>query len=147
MDLERRPWTLTPSKSKGGKKDGKGKDKESKPKKFDGNCFWCGVYGHMVQDCRKKAAGKPPAPKSPQRSDPKPKGRGKGGNGKNGASSLHEWPDGQEDKTSGENPMRRQRVSSSVLPADTRGTVNETGELEKRSRDRHTTVRWVRESI
>ena len=47
------------AKTKGGKKGGKGKDKESKTKKFDGHCFWCGAYGRVMKDCRKKAAGKP----------------------------------------------------------------------------------------
>ena len=32
----------------------------------------------------------------PRGPDPKPKGKGKGGKGKKGASSLDEWPDGQE---------------------------------------------------
>ena len=31
------------AKTKGGKKGGKGKDKEPEAKKFDGNCFWCGA--------------------------------------------------------------------------------------------------------
>ena len=39
------------AKTKGGKKAGKGKDKGGKPKKFEGNCFWCGSCGHMMQDC------------------------------------------------------------------------------------------------
>ena len=46
------------SKTKGSKKGGK-KDKESETKKFDGHCFWCGALGHAVNDCPKKAAGKP----------------------------------------------------------------------------------------
>ena len=61
-------------------------------------------------------------------------------------------------------PMRRRlQVSSSVLSADTRGTVDETGKPGERSRNRHdvsgnptrvetlvpmlSTLRWVRESI
>ena len=87
------------AKTKGGKKGGKGKDK-GKSKKFEGNCFWCGAYGHMKVDCQKKAAGKPQVPKSPRGRDPKPKGKGKGGKGKKGASSLDEWPDGQENQPS-----------------------------------------------
>ena len=41
-------------------------------------------------------------PQSPRASDPKPKGRGNDGKGKKGASSLHEWPDGHDDQSSGE---------------------------------------------
>ena len=26
------------------------------PKRFEGNCSWCGTYGHMARDCWKKAA-------------------------------------------------------------------------------------------
>ena len=80
--------------TKGGKKVGKGKDKGGKSKKFEGNCFWCGAYGHMMEDCQKKAPWKPQVPKSPRGPDPKPKGKGEGGKGKKGASSLDEWPDG-----------------------------------------------------
>ena len=90
------------AKSKGGKKGGKGNDKGGKSKKFEGNCFWCGEYGHMLEDCQKKAAGKPQVPKSPRGADPKLKGKGKGGKGKKGASSLDEWPDGQENPPSDE---------------------------------------------
>ena len=46
------------AKTKGGKQGGKEKDKSCKQGKFDGKCFWCGAYGHTVEDCRKKAAGK-----------------------------------------------------------------------------------------
>ena len=42
------------AKTKGGKKGRKAKDKES-----DGNCFWCGAHGHVMKDCRKKAAQRP----------------------------------------------------------------------------------------
>ena len=70
---------------KGGKKGGKGKDKGSKSKKCDGDCFWCGAYGHMMEDCQEKAAGKPQAPKSPRGPDPKPKGKGIGGNRQEGS--------------------------------------------------------------
>ena len=79
---------------KGGKKGGKGKDKGSKPSKFDGNCFWWGAYGHAMEDCRKKAAGKPQAPKTPRGSDPKPKGKRL--KYKKETSLLDEWPDGQD---------------------------------------------------
>ena len=88
------------AKTKGGKKGGKGKDKSSTPEKFDGNCFWCGSYRHVME----KAAGKPKANQLSRASDPKPKGKGKGGKGKKGASSLGEWPDGQDDHPSGEKP-------------------------------------------
>ena len=60
-------------------------------------------------------------------------------------------------------PMRRLQVSSLVLSADTRGTVNETGKPGKESRNKHeisghptkvdtivpmlSTVSWERESI
>ena len=26
----------------------------SQDQKFQGNCSWCGIYGHMARDCRKK---------------------------------------------------------------------------------------------
>ena len=55
-----------------------------------------------MEDCQKKAAGKPEVSKSPRGADPKPKGKGKGGKGKKGASSLDEWPDGQENPPSDE---------------------------------------------
>ena len=58
--------------------------KGGKSKKFEGNCFWCGACGHMMEDCQKKAAGKPQVPRSPRGPDPKPKGKGKGGNGGKG---------------------------------------------------------------
>ena len=90
------------AKTKGGKKGGKGKDKEPEAKKFDGNCFWCGAPGHVMKDCRKKAAGKPETVQSPRTPEPKAKGKGKGGQGKKGASSLDGWPDGQEEQPSGE---------------------------------------------
>ena len=55
-------------KTRGGMKGGTGKDKEGKSKKFEGNCVWCGAYGHMIEDCQKKAAGKPQVPqKHPER--------------------------------------------------------------------------------
>ena len=60
------------AKTTGGKKSGKGKHNGSKLKKFEGNCFWCGAYGHMMEDCQKKAAGKPLVPKSPRGFGPKP---------------------------------------------------------------------------
>ena len=68
----------------------------------EGNCFWCGAYGHMMEDCQKKAPGKPQVPKSPRGPDSKSKGKGKGGKGKKGASSLDEWPDCQENPPSDE---------------------------------------------
>ena len=84
------------AKTKGGKKGGKEKVKGGSSKKFEGNCFWCGAYGHMMEDCQKKAAGKPQVPTSPRGPDPKLKGKGKGGKGKKGASSPDEWSHGQE---------------------------------------------------
>ena len=77
-----------------------GKDKGGKSKKFEG--FWCGAYGRMMEDCQKKAVGKPQVPKSPRGPDPQPKGKGKCDKGKKGASSLDEWPDGQEAQPSDE---------------------------------------------
>ena len=79
-------------------KGGKGKDVRSM--KFDGHCFWCGTHGHMRDDCRKKAAGKPRTARSPTVSSPK--GRAKSSEGRKRASSFDERLDVQEDKTSGE---------------------------------------------
>ena len=55
-----------------------------------------------MEDCQKKAAGKPQVPMCPRGHAPRPKGKGKGGKGKKGASSLDEWPDGQEGPPSDE---------------------------------------------
>ena len=79
------------AKTKGGRKSGKGKDEEFETKKFDGHCYRCGAYGHVMKDCREKAAGKT-----------KNKGKGKRCQGKKGASSLNVWPDGREEQLSGE---------------------------------------------
>ena len=87
------------AKTKGGKKGGKVKDKSNKPEKFDGNCSWCCAYGHMVEECRKKAAGNPKTAQSPRAFDPKHKGKGKGVKGKKGAPSLDEWPGDQSNQT------------------------------------------------
>ena len=62
--------------------------------KFDGHCFWCGTHGHMRDDCRKKAAGKPRTARSPTVSSPK--GKAKSSEGRKRASSF----DVQKDKTS-----------------------------------------------
>ena len=107
MGQERRPWMSTPlPRPREARQWRQGKDKGGESKKFEGNCFWCGAYGHMMEDCQKKAAGKPQVPKSPRGADPKPKGKGKGGKGKKGASSLDEWPDGQEKPPSDEKAHR-----------------------------------------
>ena len=90
------------AKMKGGKKGDKGKEKGSKSKKFDGNLFWCDASGHMMEDCQKKVAGKSKTAQSPTASEPKGKGKSKGGQCKKGASSLDEWPDEQEEQPSGE---------------------------------------------
>ena len=74
----------------------------------------------MMDDCQKKVAGKPQAPRSSRVPDPKPKGKGKGDKGNKGASSLDEWPGGREDQPSGEKPMRRLQVSLSVMSVDTK---------------------------
>ena len=100
---ERRPWIFTPlPKSKEARKAAKGKNKGSKSKKFDGNLFWCDASGHMMEDCQKKVAGKSKTAQSPTASEPKGKGKSKGGQCKKGASSLDEWPDEQEEQPSGE---------------------------------------------
>ena len=91
-----RPWEA--------RKGGKGTNKGGKSKKFEGNCFWYGAYGHMMEDCQKKALGKPQVPKSPRGPDPKLNGKGKGG--KKGPSSLDEWLDGQEAQPSDERSHR-----------------------------------------
>ena len=90
-----------------------------------------------MEDCLKKAAGKPQVPKPPEGADPKPKCKGKGGKGKKGASSLGEWPDGQEIlRLMGKLP-RRQQVCSLVPSVDTRVTVNETDKPGEESRNGH----------
>ena len=142
------------AKTKGVENGGDGKDKSSKPGKFDGTCFWCGSYSHVMEDCRKKAAGNPKATQSPGASDPKPKGKGKGGKGKKRVKMISHLV---------RNPTRRLQVCSSVLSADTKGTIDETGQLGKGSRNRRSisgrpsgmealvpmlsTLRLVRESI
>ena len=115
--------------TKGGKKGGTGKNKSSKPEKFGGKWYWCGSCGHVMEDCRKKAAGTPRVTQTPRRSDPKPKGKGKGGKGKKGASSSDDWLDETVRKLHrlARKLPRRLQVSLSMLSADTRGTVNETG--------------------
>ena len=99
------------AKTKGGKKGGKGKNKEPETKKFDGHCFWFGAH---MKDC---AAGKPKTAQSPNTPEPKAKGKGKGGQGKKGASSFDEWPDGQEEQPSG-GQVRKLQVCSWVLLTD-----------------------------
>ena len=126
------------AKTKGARKGGKGKDKEGKSKNFEGNCFWCVVYCHMAEDCQKKAAGKQQVPKSP-REDLIRNRRAKA---KVAKARRERRP-----LTSGQTvrklhrlmtkPQRRLQVSSLVLSADTRGTVNETGKPGKESRNRH----------
>ena len=54
-----------------------------------------------MKECRKRAAGKPKTAQSPRTSEPKVKGKGRGGQGKKGA-SLDEWPDEQEGQPSGD---------------------------------------------
>ena len=92
------------AKTKVGKKGCKEKDKGGKSKKFEG---WCGAYGHMMEDCHKKAAGKPQDSKSPRGPDPKSKGKAEGGKGKKRTSSLDEWPDGQENPPSDEKAIKK----------------------------------------
>ena len=129
----------TLAKTKGGKKGGKGKDKGGKSKKFEGNCFWCGAYGHMMADCQKKAAG------MGNRKFPSPREdliRKQRANAKVAKVRRERRP-----LTSGQTvrkihrlmrkPPRMLQVSSLVLSADTRGTVNETGKPGKESRNRH----------
>ena len=113
------------SKTMGGKKGGKKKDKEPEAKKFDGNCFWCGAHGHAVKDCRKKAAGKPKTAQSPRTPEPNAKGKGKGGPGKKGASSLDEWPDGQEEHPLVRNQARKLRACSWAPLTDVKGATSE----------------------
>ena len=64
------------AKTKGVKKGGKEKDKGGKSKKFKGNCFWCGAYGHMMENVRRRQLGNPKFP-SP-REDPIRSRRAKG---------------------------------------------------------------------
>ena len=54
-----------------------------------------------MKECRKRAAGKPKTAQSPRTSEPKVKGKGRGGQVKKGA-SLDEWPDEQEGQPSGD---------------------------------------------
>ena len=39
---------------KGPGKGGKGNGKNGSKGKFEGNCHYCGVYGHRISECRKK---------------------------------------------------------------------------------------------
>ena len=52
-----------------------GRTRSLKPRKFGGHCFWCGAHGHVMKDCRKRAAGKPKTAQSPRTSEPKVKGK------------------------------------------------------------------------
>ena len=47
-------------KTKGGKKGGTVKDKEGK---FEGNCVWCGAYGHMTAKRRQLGNRRFPGPR------------------------------------------------------------------------------------
>ena len=113
--------------TKGGKKGGKGKDKSNKPEKFDGNCFWCCAYGHMVQECRKKADLKPKTAQSAQPSDPKHNGKGKGVKGKKRASSLDEWPGDQSNQTPSEKSKEDAEVAGLFI-----GAVNRRAKCSRR---------------
>ena len=59
----------------------------------------CLVWRVWSHDCQKKAAGKTAGSQVPSRT--RSEAKGKGGKGKKGASSLDEWPDGQENPPSG----------------------------------------------
>ena len=85
------------AKTKGGKKGGKGKDKEFETKKFDSHCFWCGAHGNLMKEGSREAQNSPVA-----KSFRRPKAKTKMANELKGASSLDEWPDGQEEQPSGE---------------------------------------------
>ena len=84
------------------------------PKRFEGNCSWCGTYGNMDRDCWRKAAAQSQSSKGPQswntsqwsqwgdRGGGKDHGKGKGkgkskskgkGKGKKGSKGLHEMED------------------------------------------------------
>ena len=84
------------------------------PKRFDGDCLWCGMYGHMVLDCWKKGAAQSQSSKGSQswntsqwsqwgdRGGGKDHGKGKGkgkskskgkGKGKKGSKGFHEMED------------------------------------------------------
>ena len=116
------------AKTNGGKQGGKGKDTSCKPGKFDGKCFWCGECGHTVEDCRKKAAGKRKTAQSPRASDSsKHNGKGKGDKGKKGALSNGLMIRATKPLVRSSKRMPRLQVSSSVLSADVRSTVDRTG--------------------
>ena len=90
----------------------------------------------MMDDCQKKVAGKPQAPRSSRGPDPKPKGKGKGDKGNKGASSLDEWPGGREDQPSGE--KTNEEVASLFIGDVSRHErlTDESGKLGRRSGDR-----------
>ena len=92
MGQERHPWMLTPlSRSKEARREAKGETK-----KFDGHCYRCGASGHVVKDCRKKAACKA-----------KSKGKGKGFR-----------------RTDVRNPVRKLQVCSRVLLTDVKSVAD-----------------------
>ena len=99
-------WTPLP-RPKEARKAAKAKTKK-RTKKFDVNCFWCGAYG-QDGELSKESYWETADSQVPTRPDPK--GKGKGGKSKKGASSLDEWPDGQEYHTSGEKANEEAAVS------------------------------------
>ena len=96
---------------KGPGKGGKAGGKKGSKGKFEGNCHYCGTYGHRISDCRKKDADMKGKGKGyelsqgPAWAPPYPsKGKGKGNKGtwgvwvrrrvERGFQRLPVWPSG-----------------------------------------------------
>ena len=95
------------AKTKGGKKGGKGKDKEPEAKKFDGGCFWCGAsWPCRWRTVARKQPGGLKRPSRRKLLNRKPRAKAKEAQERRGPSSLDEWPDGQEEQPSGEKSGR-----------------------------------------
>ena len=82
MGRERRPRMSTPlPRPREARKAARGKTREASQRSSKATISGVSRVVTM-EDCQKKAAGKPHVPKSLRGPDPKPKGKGKGGKGK-----------------------------------------------------------------
>ena len=91
----------------------------------------------MMEDCQKKAAGKPKTAQSPRASEPK--GTGKKAKVANGRRERRPLMNGQMVKKNSRlvrNPVRRLQVCSRVLSTDVTSTTDVTGKPGNGSRNR-----------